>query len=123
MGAGGEARIRRADIRKDRWEEAKKENFVGLAYERNAERLRAELDRRDAATAMRAYADQIDTHVAAFEDPAAQAAREWAAWIREHAERTDPLNGALHVDEVTSCSHEELQPYMHGWSTHGPYRR
>ncbi len=47
---------------------------------------------------------------------------EWAKWIREHAERTDPLNGRLRLVEVTSCSHEELQPHMHGWSTHGPYR-
>jgi hypothetical protein len=25
--------------------------------------------------------------------------------------------------QVASCSHEELQPHMNGWSTHGPYRR
>ena len=35
---------RRADIRKDRWEEVRKEAFVRVAYERNAERLRSELD-------------------------------------------------------------------------------
>ena len=42
--------------------------------------------------------------------------------IRQHAERTDPLNGPLRLEEVTSCSHEELQRHMRGWSTHGPYR-
>jgi hypothetical protein len=113
---------RRADIRKERWEEVKKEAFVRVAYERNAERLLAELDSRDAAATMRAYADEIDARVAALEAPAAQAARGWAEWIREHAERTDPLNGPLRLEEVTSCSHEELQPHMHGWSTYGPYR-
>jgi hypothetical protein len=113
---------RRADIRKERWEEVKKEAFVRVAYERNAERLLAELDSRDAAAAMRAYADEIDARAAALEASAAQAARGWAKWIREHAERTDPLNGPLRLEEVTSCSHEELQPHMHGWSTHGPYR-
>jgi hypothetical protein len=71
---------------------------------------------------MRAYANEIDTHAAALEAPAKQAAREWAAWIREHAERIDPLNGALHVAKVTSCRYEELQPHMNGWSAHGPYR-
>jgi hypothetical protein len=25
------------------------------------------------------------------------------------------------LEKVTSCSHEELQPHMYGWSTHGPY--
>lgn len=105
---------RRADIRKDRWEEVRKEAFVRVAYERHAERLRSGLDRRDAAAAMRTYADEIDAHAAALEAPAARAAREWAAWIREHAERTDPLNGTVHVAKVTSCRYEELQPHMNG---------
>jgi len=35
-----------------RWEEARKEAFTKLAYERNAQRLRDELARRDAAAAM-----------------------------------------------------------------------
>jgi hypothetical protein len=93
-----------------------------MAYERSAERLRAELDSRDAAAAMRAYADEVDARAEALEGPAAREAREWAAWIREHAERTDPLNGTLHVAKVTSCRYEELQPHMNGWSAHGPYR-
>jgi hypothetical protein len=71
---------------------------------------------------MRAYADEIDARASAQEAPAARAARVWAEWIREHAERTDPLNGPLRLEEVSSCSHEELQLHMHGWSTHGPYR-
>lgn len=113
---------RRADIRKVRWEEVKKEAFVRVAYQRNAERLLAELDSRDAVAAMRAYADEIDARAAELEDLDAQAAREWADWIRQHAERTDPLNGPLHLAKVTSCSHEELQPHLNGWSTYGPYR-
>jgi hypothetical protein len=72
---------------------------------------------------MRAYADEIAAHAAGLEASDAQAAREWADWIRQHAERTDPLNGSPHLMDVTSCSHEELQPHMDGWSTHGPYRR
>lgn len=113
---------RRSEIREERWKEVKKEAFIHVAYERNAKSLLAELDSRDAAAAMRAYADEIDAHAAELEDPDAQAAREWAKWIRQHAKRTDPLNGRLRLAEVTSCSHEELQPHMHGWSTYGPYR-
>jgi hypothetical protein len=55
---------RRSDIRKERWEEVKKEAFVRVAYERNPDRLRSELDRRDTAAAMSAYADEIDAHAA-----------------------------------------------------------
>jgi hypothetical protein len=93
-----------------------------VAYQRNAERLLTELDSRDAAAAMRAYADEIDVHATELEASDAQAAREWAEWIRDHAERTDPLNAPLLLAKVTSCSYEELQPHMHGWSAHGPYR-
>jgi hypothetical protein len=70
----------------------------------------------------RARTPTRSTRAAALEPPAAQAARGWAEWIREHAECTDPLNRPLRLQEVTSCSHEALQPHMRGWSTHGPYR-
>jgi hypothetical protein len=62
---------RRAEIREDRWEEVRKEAFARVGYERNAERLLAELDGRDAAAATRAYADAIDARAAALEPPAA----------------------------------------------------
>jgi hypothetical protein len=114
---------RRAAIRQDRWAEVKGEAFVHMAYQRNADRLVADLARRDTAAAMRTYADEIAAHAAGLDASDAQAAREWADWIRQHAERTDPLNGPLRLEKVTSCSHEELQPHMNGWSTHGPYRR
>jgi hypothetical protein len=113
---------RRSDIREERWKEVKKEAFIHVAYERNVKRLLAELESRNAAAAMRVYADDIDSHAVELEVPDVQAVREWAEWIREHAEHTDPLNGPLRLEEVTSCSHEELQPHMHGWSTYGPYR-
>jgi hypothetical protein len=113
---------RRSEILEERWKEVKKEAFIHVAYERNAKRLLTELDSRDATAAMRAYADEIDARAAELEDPDAQATREWAEWIRQHVDRTDPLNGRLRLVEVTSCSHEELQPHMHGWSTYGPYR-
>jgi hypothetical protein len=87
--------------------------------ERNAKRLLTELDSRDAAAAMRVYADEIDTRAAELKAPGTQAARGWAEGIRQHAERTDPLNGPLRLEEVTSCSHEEPQRHMRDWSTQG----
>lgn len=114
---------RRAQIRQVRWEEVKKEAFAKLTYERNAERLRDELARRDAAAAMRAYAGEIDAHAASLGTSDQQRAREWAGWIRRHAESSDPINGSLQVIEVTTCNHSELQPHMNGWSTYGPHRQ
>ncbi|MFZ2176773.1 MAG: hypothetical protein WAW17_22575 [Rhodococcus sp. (in: high G+C Gram-positive bacteria)] len=114
---------RRAQIRQVRWEEVKKEALTRLTYERNAERLRDELARRNAAEAMRAYADEIDAHVASLGTSDQQSAQEWAGWIRRHAENTDPINGSLQIIEVATCNRDELQPYMNGWSTYGPSRQ
>ena len=50
------------------------------------------------------------------------AALGWAGRIRRHAEQTSPLNEELHVFEVSSCSHQEPEPHMNGWSSYGPYR-
>jgi hypothetical protein len=117
-----EEKERRDAIRTARWEEVRAEALVKLAYEHNAHRLRDELDRRSAAAAMTAYADEITAHAATLGDSDAAAAREWVGWIRRHAEATNPLNGLLHVLEVTSSTYDELQPHMNGWSAHGPYR-
>jgi hypothetical protein len=114
---------RRDAIARARWEEVKNQAFTKVAYERNAQHLREQLARRDAAAAMTAYADEVTARAAELAAPDAAAALEWASWIRRHAELANPLNGPLHVLEVTSCSHEELQPHMNGWSAYGPYRR
>ena len=73
---------RRADIRKVRWEEVKKEAFTKLTYQRNTERLHDQLSRRDAAASMREYADEIDNHATELATPDEETAREWTRWIR-----------------------------------------
>lgn len=114
--------VRRAEIRKVRWEEVKKEAFGRLSYQRNSERLRDQLSRRGDAAAMRDYAAEIEHHADQLARSEAEAARQWAQWIREHADHIDPINGQLDVVTVTSCSHTDLQPHMNGWSTYGPHR-
>nr|WP_246044822.1 hypothetical protein [Rhodococcus oryzae] len=118
-----EEEARRTEIREVRWQEVRKEAFTALTQQRNAEKLRDELARRDSVAAMREYADEIDAVTARSTGFDAEAAHEWANWIRQHAEATDPLNGPLRIMQVTSCSHEDLEPHMKGWSTYGPRRR
>lgn len=86
---------RRAEIREVRWQEVKREAFTKVSYERNASRLRDEIAGREAAAAMREYAGEVDAEAATLDPDSAQGAREWADWIREHAERTDPIHGPL----------------------------
>ncbi|WP_319455601.1 MULTISPECIES: hypothetical protein [unclassified Mycobacterium] len=114
---------RRSKIRETRWEEVKQEAFTKLSYVRNAEMLRDQLERRQAAATMRTYANEIESRAEQFDDPDKEEAREWATWVRQHADRTDPINGPLHLLRVTSASHNDLAPHMNGWSTYGPYRQ
>ena len=57
-------------------EKVKRESFVHVAYQRNADRLVADLAHRNTAAAMRAYADEFAAHAAELEASDAQAARE-----------------------------------------------
>jgi hypothetical protein len=114
---------RRSKIRQTRWEEVKQAAFTKLSYERNAEMLRDQLERRQAAATMRTYADEVETLAERFDDPDKEDARQWAAWIRQHADSTDPINRPLHLLRVTSASHNDLAPHMNGWSTYGPHRQ
>lgn len=114
---------RRSEARQTRWEEVKKQAFAKLTYERNAEMLRDQLEGRQAAAAMRTYADEVTAQADQLGGPLRDDAREWSAWIREHADSTDPINGPLRLLCVTSASHDDLQPHMNGWSSYGPYWR
>lgn len=114
---------RRSEIRQVRWEEVKKEAFAKLTYERNAEMLSDQLERRQAAATMRAYADEVRAHAELLSDPDSGEARKWSAWIRQHADSTDPINGPLRLLSVTSASHADLEPHMGGWSTYSAHRR
>jgi len=114
---------RRAEIRKVRWEEVKQEALTKLTYQRNAELLRDQLERRRDAAMMRTYADEVEARAEQLNGTDADEARKWSAWIRQHADHTDPVNGPLHLLQVTSASHADLEPHMNGWSTYGPHRR
>jgi len=114
---------RRSEIRETRWEEVKQEAFTKLTYQRNAELLGDQLERRRAVVAMRAYADEIGARAEQLNGPHTEEARKWATWIRQHADRTDPINGPLHLLRITSASYDDLQPHMNGWSAYSPHRR
>jgi hypothetical protein len=95
--------------------------FTKLTYQRNAELLVDQLQRREAAATMRTYAEEVDAQAEQLSDPDREEARQSSAWIRQHADRTDPISGPLRPLRVTSARHDDLAPHMKGWSTHGPY--
>lgn len=113
---------RRAELRESRWEEVKQEAFTKLTYQRNAEMLVDQLQRRQAVAAMRAYADEIDAQADHLDGSGRDSARDWSSWIRQHADAADPMKGPLKRLHITEGTHKDLEPHMNGWSTYGPYR-
>ncbi|GAB5903131.1 hypothetical protein [Mycobacteroides chelonae] len=114
---------RRAEIREIRWEEVKQEAFTKLSYQRNVEMLDDQLERRQSVAAIRTYAHEIEARAEQLNASDADEARKWAVWVRQHADRTDPINGPLQLLSITSARYDDLEPHMNGWSAYGPYRR
>lgn len=113
---------RRAEIRAVRWEEVKAEAFVKVAYDRNAAQLREQVEQWQYVTEMRNYADAVADRAAELNGEVRAEAAAWAEWIREHADRVDPLLRPLERLRAKSATHDELGPHMNGWSTYGPHR-
>lgn len=114
---------RRAEIRETRWEEVKQEAFTKLSYQRNAEMLDEQMRRRQAVAAMRTYANEIEARAEQLNASDADEARKWTAWIRQHADRIDPINGPPQLLSITTARYADLEPHMNGWSAYGPHRR
>jgi hypothetical protein len=57
----------------------KAEAFTKLTYQRNAELLCDQLERREAAATMRAYAAEVEARAEQLDDPDAEDARELSA--------------------------------------------
>ncbi len=72
---------------------------------------------------MRTYANEIEVRAEQLNASDADEARKWTAWIRQHADRTDPINGPLQLLSITTARYADLEPHMNGWSAYGPHRR
>lgn len=69
---------------------------------------------REYVKAMRAKADAI----ASYEERAT--ASEWVEWAASFAERLDPLSRPIALPAEVEANPDALQPFMGGWSAHGP---
>ncbi|MGW7425064.1 hypothetical protein ACWGJB_34400 [Streptomyces sp. NPDC054813] len=51
------------------------------------------------------------------------AAEAWLTWATNHIRSLDPLTRPLRMPEVPKPGPSDLEPFLHGWSPYGPYRR
>lgn len=111
---------RRRTIKQRRWDEIYADAWTSLADDRLAAQLQAELDKRRSAIEMRHYADELGQTAKTLAGSDKDAAREWIAWIRAHADGLDPRNGPIAKKPLGKVTHNDLEPYMRGWGTWRP---
>jgi hypothetical protein len=50
---------------------------------------------------------------------AVEASHQWIAWIRHYADRVDPIRQLPGLPDETAIGHDELRPYLDGFSPDG----
>lgn len=119
QGWDNQERERRNLIRKERGDEVRAAAVEKVRHERNAKRARDQLRDRQLAQSLREYAEEVADHAAKLAGDDQTSALEWAAWLRQHAEEIDPLNGPLQVLRQFTPTADELRPHMGDWSPYG----
>lgn len=106
----GDARTRAAEARQQRralWEEAVPAARERYVDEINRERLDEQLQGNDRASRLREYA-AVQHRAEALETPVREAVLEWSRWIREEADRCDPLHDP---DALVSHRPADIKPW------------
>ncbi|AJC53656.1 hypothetical protein GZL_01052 [Streptomyces sp. 769] len=57
------------------------------------------------------------------EGPVRTEAEAWLSWAKTHVRALDPLSGPLRLPEVPAPRHDDLKPFLNGWSPYGPFDR
>lgn len=84
--------------------------------------LNRQVERWRHADELRAYCEALEQRLSTLgpaDDDAAKAA-EWLSWARDHVAMIDPLRALPTMPNPPELSHEDLKPYLGGWSPYGP---
>jgi hypothetical protein len=74
------------------------------------------------ADELRAYCEALEQRVSTLgpTDGDLAKAGEWLSWARKHVAAIDPLHAIPTMPNPPELSHEDLKPYLKGWSPYGP---
>ncbi len=110
--------------RQIRWEAAMAAAKEQAVQEQYAKQLRQQAKRWREAAALRAYCDALEERLDSAQETEGSAdhmsATSWLAWARDHALNIDPLTILPTMPEPRKVELEDLKPFLHGWSPHGP---
>lgn len=109
--------------REVRWRAAMGKAKELAAQEQFAEVLRAQGRQWQEAVALNAYCHALERRLEepTGEDEAEVAStRQWLVWARRYVQSLDPLTRLPAMPTAREPKPEELEPYLRGWSPHGP---
>jgi hypothetical protein len=74
------------------------------------------------AKELRRYRHELEQRLTASDTPDgdSNSIRDWLDWIDRHINQTDPHETLPSFPDLPILTHEQLKPYLGGWSPHGP---
>lgn len=111
---------RETNDRQARWQAAMDAAMRAATYGRLGAELEQQAKAWRLAQELRQYCDVLESRILdAADDESVDEARSWLAWAREYVEISDPLL-QLPIMPKLELRPEDLEPYLDGWSPHGP---
>lgn len=109
-------------VRKVRWEQAMQVASQKAIEAHYAKALESQIERWQRAKELREYQQALEHRLATprSTDRDLSATREWLDWIKQHITRTDPTEKLPAMPPAPELRHEDLTPYLNGWSPYGP---
>jgi hypothetical protein len=114
------AATREKDDRRARWQAAMEQATRMATHDRLVAELEDQVKRWREIQDLRQYCEALEARIQdSDDDEPVDEARRWLAWARDQAELMDPLF-QLPVTPTPKIRLEDLEPYLDGWSPHGP---
>lgn len=111
------AEEREKAARRVQWEEAMAEARFRFAEDVRTAVLNEQMEAWETAAEVRAYCQAAE---AALPETPDSEVVEWLRWMRNYADRIDPVIRGVQAPKLREPSAHELRPYLDRWSPYGP---
>ena len=108
--------------RKVKWEQAMRVAQQQAVEAHYADILDKQVHQWRRTKELRAYREALEQRLAnpLPDDGNFTRARKWLAWIDRHIARADPVESPPAMPDPPELTHDDVKPYLNGWSSHGP---
>jgi hypothetical protein len=117
---------KKADEDRDRihrqWVGVKNKAVEQYVRETKLNLLHEQLERRRLTAELTDFIAELRSRAVSIDEPLQQPAGAWIQWIEQYKSEIDPNNHPVALPGVPEPTSSDLEPYMDGWSTTGPYK-